>query len=167
MYRKSIRTPMLNSYSYYFTSVLICLLVGLTASLITKPEIISWYSNLKKPDFTPPNWLFEPVWFTLYILMGIAWGHIRNQQSNLKGISIENTIFCTQLFLNFLWSFIHFGAHEIGIAWAEINLLCLLLLITTKRFFKISKFAGWLIIPYLGWTIFANILNGSIWYLNR
>ena len=150
----------------YFLCILICIMVEISAGFITQGSVNTWYNTLIKPKFTPPNWLFAPVWSLLYLMMGFAWGHINASSSDDKRIKNANILFITQLILNALWSVFYFGLHNVSYALTDIILLWLAIIFTIHRFFKISKLAGYLLIPYLLWTSYAVILNASIWYLN-
>ncbi|MFN8115039.1 MAG: TspO/MBR family protein [Bacteroidia bacterium] len=120
---------------------------------------------MNKPSFNPPNYLFGPVWTTLYILMGISLYMILQSDSNeLRKKAV--TIFSIQLFLNFCWSFIFFNFQSLGLAFVEIILMWISILTMIIIFYKINKTAALFQIPYLLWVSFASILNGSIWYLN-
>ena len=151
----------------YFICIAICILVEIFAGLITTPSVNTWYKTLIKPDFTPPNWLFAPVWSLLYLMMGFAWGHINAIASDSRIIKKANTLFVIQLIFNALWSLIYFGAHNVSYALLDIIFLWLSLSFTVYQFFKISKLSGWLLVPYILWTSYATILNASIWYLNK
>ena len=148
-------------------SILIPLAVGFTASLFTTPEIPGWYQTIQKPFWNPPAYVFAPVWTSLYIMMGIALFLVwKNEASNpaLKRKAI--LLFIVQMLLNFLWSFIFFNQHQIGLAFAEIVLLGLFILLTIFAFAGINKVAAWLLVPYICWVSFAGILNFTIWQLN-
>ncbi len=137
------------------------LAVGFLASQVTVPSIPGWYAGLHKPSFNPPNWLFAPVWTTLYVLMAVAaWRAWRKAGVRLLGL------YALQLALNGAWSFIFFGAHAIGLALAEIVLLLVLVLATMWRFWRKDRIAGLLFVPYAGWVLFAGVLNAAIWRLN-
>ena len=151
----------------YLICIGICIIVEISAGLITQSSVNTWYETLIKPEFTPPKWIFAPVWSLLYLMMGFAWGHINAIYSDHNITKKANTIFATQLLFNFLWSIIYFWFHNIGYALADIILLWITLIWTIYEFFKISKLSGWLLIPYLLWTSYAAILNATIWYLNR
>lgn len=152
-------------------SVSACLLVGFIGSLATFPAIPGWYASLVKPSFSPPNFLFGPVWTILYIMMGISlaliWvrdGKGKKGQAGKKGEAIAFFIF--QLILNSLWSILFFGFKSPGLALIEIVALWFSILLTMVKFFSISKTAGWLLAPYLAWVSFASILNFAIFRLN-
>lgn len=125
-----------------------------------------WYMTINKPIWTPPGWLFGPVWTMLYIMMAIAsylvW--------NATGRTFKNKIIQLYLFkmlLNACWSWVFFGLHQIG--WAVINIILLLvfIIVVTTLFYRQNKISGWLMLPYLLWVSFASILNLNIWILNR
>ena len=137
------------------------LAVGFLASQVTVPSIPGWYAGLHKPSFNPPNWLFAPVWTTLYVLMAVAaWRTWRKAGVRPLGL------YALQLALNGAWSFIFFGAHAIGLALAEIVLLMVLVLAAMWRFWRTDRIAGLLFVPYAGWVLFAGLLNAAIWRLN-
>lgn len=148
--------------------ILICIAVGISASIATQSSISTWYPHLEKPFFNPPNWIFAPVWTLLYILMGIAAGIIWNKKT-LYPSAVSNGlwIFTIQLFLNALWSFLFFGMKNPLFAFIDILLLIAAILWAIRSFKTISKFASYLLIPYLLWVSFAAILNISIWWLNK
>lgn len=143
-----------------FFSIGICLGVGLLGSFFTASSIPTWYGTLNKPEFSPPNWVFAPVWTTLYFLMGISLYLIWLK----KRIPL---VFWIQLFLNFLWSIIFFGFKNPGLALVDILALWITILLTIKAFSKINNLAGKLLWPYLAWVSFATYLNFSIWIINR
>jgi tryptophan-rich sensory protein len=142
--------------------VFITLLVGASATFFTEPSIPTWYAALAKPGFSPPNWLFAPVWTTLYVLMGIAAARVWKE----TGFGLEIRFWTAQLVLNFLWSAIFFAAHRIGAALIEMGVLWLLILATLVLFWRRDRIAGLLFVPYLAWVGFAFSLNLAIWRLN-
>lgn len=147
-----------------FTSCIIITGLGLLSGLMTTPEIQGWYANLNKPSWNPPNWLFGPVWTTLYILMGISFAlvwhssHARRNQAML--------IFAIQFILNLAWTFIFFNQHQLQWAFAEIIALWIMILVNIIVFFRINRAAGLLLLPYLAWVSFAAFLNYTIMQLN-
>jgi tryptophan-rich sensory protein len=142
-------------------------MVEFVSGLVTQSSVGNWYKLLIKPYFTPPNWIFGPIWTLLYLMMGFAWGNINNCLSDSREIKKANILFVFQLFLNALWSIIYFGLRNINYALIDIILLWLAIVVTMYQFFKISKLSGWLLVPYLLWTSYALILNASICYLNK
>jgi translocator protein len=151
-------------------SLILCLslplLVGAISGYATSSNISNWYVFLVKPSFNPPNWLFGPVWTSLYLLMGISLYLIWKSQAG-AGRKQALLLFAIQLAFNFGWSFIFFYFHEIGWALIEILALWLSILLTIISFYKVDKTAAYLQIPYLLWVSFATVLNASIFYLNR
>ncbi len=156
---------MKKNYLNYIFSISLCLFVGISSSAATSLSVKTWYKTLAKPSFTPPEWVFPIAWSILYIVMAISWGMILSAR-NHRQIKKAHFFFLLHLIFNFSWSFIYFGAHQITYAWIDINCLCIALIATIYYFYKISKLAAYLLLPYLIWVCFANVLNGSIWYLN-
>lgn len=150
-----------------FVAVLICELAGIAGSLFTAPAIAGWYAGLTKPAFNPPNWLFAPVWTSLYALMGLAAWLVYDKGARRDDVKRALFVFVVQLILNVLWSIMFFGAHQILGAFVIIVALWTLILGTILRFLKISKAAAYLLVPYLLWVSFATVLNASLYVLNR
>ncbi|MBF4487980.1 MULTISPECIES: TspO/MBR family protein [unclassified Flavobacterium] len=158
----------MNKITKIVIALIICLMVGYSASIVTRPSVESWYPTIIKPGFNPPNWIFMPVWTLLYILMavaaGLVWDKIKEQNQEVK---VALGFFLIQLTLNAIWSYIFFGLKNPMLALIEIALLWLMIYETYLKFTKINKTAGYLLIPYMAWVAFAGILNASIWWLNR
>ncbi|MFC2033855.1 TspO/MBR family protein [Chloroflexota bacterium] len=148
------------------SSIIICLCAGFIGSVFTTPAIPTWYAQLEKPIFNPPNWLFAPVWTILYILMGISAFLVWCQLNHNRQIKVALIIFLIQLSLNTLWSVVFFGLESPLYGIIVIIALWIAVLLTILRFLKISALAGWLLIPYIGWITFAAILNIFIFILN-
>jgi tryptophan-rich sensory protein len=145
--------------------ITIPLLIGAISGIATASSIDTWYVDLTKPTFNPPNYLFGPVWTCLYILMGISFYMIlQSPKTELRKKAI--IIFYTQLFLNFCWSFLFFKFQLLGLAFIEIIFIWVSIVMMIILYFEINKTAALLQIPYLLWVSFASILNGSIWFLN-
>jgi tryptophan-rich sensory protein len=143
-------------------SVIVCLAVGFIAGFFTSSSINSWYSTLEKPNFNPPNWLFGPVWTLLYFLMGVS---LYLVWSN-NGSKLAMAFFVIQLVLNFLWSFLFFQLKNPLLAFIDIILLSVMIVVTMVSFYPISAAAAYLMIPYLLWVGFASVLNFAIYWLN-
>jgi len=124
-----------------------------------------WYQSINKPSWNPPSWVFGPVWTVLYTMMGIA-AWIVWKEYGFKKAGAALALFFIQLVLNGLWSQIFFGMQQIGWALFEIVVLLTAIILTTILFFKKSKTAGWMMVPYIAWVGFATVLNGAIWWLN-
>ena len=146
-------------------SVILCQVAGFLGSLFTTPAIPTWYATLKKPFFTPPNWIFSPVWISLFVLMGISLFFVWRKQDHPL-VKTALIFFFAQLILNVLWSAAFFGLRLPLLGLMDIVLLWMAILFTTLNFLKVSKFAGVLLIPYLLWVSFATLLNFSLWILN-
>ncbi len=146
-------------------SITISLTAGIIGSLATVNNIPTWYAELSKPFFNPPNWLFGPVWTILYVLMGVSIYLIWT--ARYKGSKKQAYIlFGVQLILNTLWSLIFFGLHSIWGGVVVIFGLLASVIITTRLFWPISKTAAYLLFPYSAWVTFATILNVSVGILN-
>lgn len=149
--------------------LILCLLIpmaiGSISGIATAAGIKSWYLTLNKPFFNPPNYLFGPVWTLLYLLMGISiYLILQTPKTDMRKKAI--IIFCVQLGLNFIWSFLFFKFQRVGIAFIEILLIWASILTMILTFYNLNKTAALLQIPYLLWVSFASILNGAIWWLN-
>ena len=147
-------------------SIVVCQGAGLIGGVATFPSIPTWYASLEKPAFNPPNWLFGPVWTTLYALMGIAAFLVWRQGIRKREVKIALGIFLVQLVLNSLWSIVFFGLHSLLGGLAVILPLWVAILLSIVAFYRISKTAGVLLIPYILWVSFATILNFFLWQLN-
>lgn len=148
-------------------SVSACLLTGLLGSFVTTDSVTTWYADLARPSFTPPDWAFGVVWPILYVMMGISAFLIWNSGITRKQVKVALGLFAFQLLLNGLWTPIFFGLHMLSLALAEIILLWVAILMTILAFWRISKTAAYLIIPYILWVSFAIALNAALWHLNR
>jgi len=147
-------------------SVIICELIGGMGAIFTTPAIQGWYNTIQKPSFNPPNWLFGPVWISLFFLMGVSLYFVLEKDLKDKEVRRGLEIFVFQFFLNVLWSFMFFYLEEPFPAFIEIISLLSAILATILQFFKIDKKAAYLLLPYLIWVTIATILNFSIWRLN-
>lgn len=121
-----------------------------------------WYEQLAKPDWTPPNWLFGPVWSVLYLMIAVsgwfAW--------KAQGFGVLVAIWVLQLLLNAAWSWIMFGQHQIGIALIDIILLVSVSLLYVTLAWSKSGTAAFLFLPYCVWIAYATALNFALWILN-
>lgn len=129
-------------------------------------SIDMWYAGLIKPIWSPPDFLFGPVWFVLYTLMGIAVWRVWNRRYSNPLSESALIFYAMQLTLNAAWSPLFFGLHSPFLAFLDISVLAFLVATTTAIFWKIDKVAGKLLVPYFFWTVFALVLNLSIWQLN-
>ena len=150
----------------FIISLLLPLAVGGISGYFTVKAIPGWYAQLNKPWFNPPNWLFSPVWTSLYIMMGIALWLVWKSDASQKLKQRAIYLFAAQLVLNFFWSLIFFNLHQIGWAMVEIMAMWGMILLSIVAFANVNKAAAWLLVPYISWVSFATILNYSIWKLN-
>jgi len=146
--------------------IFLCQLAGIIGSYFTINSIPIWYAALNKPSLNPPNWVFGPVWISLYTLMGISLYVVWINRKKLHGVKSTLTIFFIQLILNALWSIAFFGMHNIGLALVVIIFLWIFILAMIISFYRVSRPAGLLQIPYIIWVCFAAYLNYSIFMLN-
>lgn len=142
--------------------LVVCYGVAAVAGLFTPG---AWYDHLAKPDWTPPGWLFGPVWTVLYGMMAVA-AWLVWKEKGLRGAQPALGIFGFQLALNLIWSWLFFGLQEVGLALVEIVALWMAILLTATAFWRENRAAGVLLIPYLLWVGFAVALNFRIWRLN-
>ena len=124
-----------------------------------------WYAELDKPLWNPPGWVFGPIWTALYFMMAVsAW--LVWQRGDLKAQRIPLAFYLVQLALNALWTPLFFGIQRPGLAFAEILVLLVAIFFTLVAFWKARRIAGILLVPYALWTIFAAVLNFTIWRMN-
>ena len=150
----------------FIISIAITLGVGALGGWATAQSVKTWYPTLNKPSFNPPNWLFAPVWTTLYVLIGIAAYLVWTKRDQIVHFPRTVAIYLIQLMLNLAWSFIFFYLHEVGFALAEIILLLIITVVNGLMFYKINKWAGLIFIPYILWVSFASFLTYNILILN-
>lgn len=146
-------------------SLIVCFAAAGVGSAVTTPQIDGWYETLTKPTWNPPNWIFGPVWTTLYLAMAVA-AWLVWRQGGWAGSKVPLILFGVQLALNTLWSCLFFGLHSPGLAFVEILLLWSAIAATMVAFLFRSKAAALLFVPYLAWVTFAALLNFTIWRLN-
>lgn len=157
----------LSDYRKLAISIVIPLVVGWVGSIPVRSSVSTWYAELEKPAFNPPNAVFGPVWTVLYLLMGISlfivWRSSAAGRHSRSGVGL----FAVQLVLNALWSFAFFGMRSPGAGAIVIIALWIMIAATLLAFLRVSRFAGALLVPYMGWVSFAAVLNLSIYLLNR
>ncbi len=147
--------------------IALCLAVAGIAGWATSQSVTTWYLTLNRPPWTPPNWLFAPVWTVLYVMMAVAAWRIWRAGNGFSGTARSAlTIFFVQLSLNFSWSFAFFAAQSPALGLLVIVALWLAIAATIAAFRPIDWLAAWLLAPYLVWVSYATALNFSIWTLN-
>lgn len=144
------------------TFALLVAVAAIMGGVYTSMSVPEWYDTLAKPDWTPPAWLFGPVWTALYILMALAAWLVWREAGGFRGAKLGITLFVVQLGLNVGWSLLFFGFRSPGWALAEIVVLWLAILATATAFWPRSRTAALLLAPYLAWVAFAGVLNGAI-----
>ena len=155
-----------NNILWLFLFIFLCLIFGNgIGGYFTFVSVETWYQTLNKPNFNPPDWVFGPVWTTLYVLMGVSiWLIWKKETSKIRTISM--IIFWVQFFFNIFWTYLFFGIQRIDLGLFEIFFLIFLILINIIYFYKIDKIASYLLVPYVLWVSYASILNYKIWVLN-
>lgn len=152
------------NYPMMVVFILAAEVIGSIGSLATAPNIPTWYTGLIKPPLNPPSWVFGPVWTLLFALMGIA--AYRIYRSKAKTRTIAMRYFISQFALNVVWSFLFFGSRAPELAFVEIVILWMAIILTIREFRKIDPVAGYLLYPYLAWVSFASYLNLGVSILN-
>jgi tryptophan-rich sensory protein len=152
------------SYVKLALSIAIPTFIGFIGSLFTSQGLKDWYPTLQKPWFTPPNWLFFPVWTTLFVLMGIAF--YLAWQTHFGATNVILYFYFLQLLANFFWSLFFFGMRNPALALVDILVLWVLILVNILLLYRVPHLASYLFIPYLGWVSLATLLNYSIWKRN-
>ncbi|MEK7592245.1 MAG: TspO/MBR family protein [Patescibacteria group bacterium] len=147
-------------------SIVVCELVGILSTPFTLAAIPGWYASLIKPPFSPPNWVFGPVWTILYLMMGVSFYCIWQLGSKKKKAKVALYYFGAQLGLNFLWSIAFFGLRSPVLGLVTIVALLTLIILTMKHFSPLSRVAFYLLVPYLLWVTFAAVLNWAVLILN-
>lgn len=148
------------------TAVVACELIGGSGAFFTAAAIPTWYATLARPAFAPPNWIFGPVWSTLFLLMGVAAWLVWERGWQRREVRVALGMFAAQFALNILWSALFFGLHNPGAAFAEIVVLWCAIVAAIVTFGRVSRPAVWLLAPYLAWVTFAAYLNLMLWLLN-
>ncbi|MFT7624739.1 MAG: benzodiazapine receptor [Myxococcota bacterium] len=143
----------------------LCLIVGFLGSLSTAPAIPGWYAELNKPSWRPPNWLFAPVWTTLYVLIGVVGARLFDIQRRTRSTRAFR-FWCAQLALNVLWSPVFFALQQPALALVVIVAMWAAIVGTMRAAAPVDPLSAWLLAPYLTWVTFATALNTAIVALN-
>lgn len=146
--------------------LVVCLGIGIVGSIFTRPEIPGWYAGLAKPSWTPPPYVFPIAWTTLYVMMAIAfwrlWDRVAPSDARRRAI----IFFATQLVLNAIWSPVFFGWHGVRTGLAIIILMAMFIAATIVSTVRIDRLAAALLVPYLGWVLYASTINAGVVALN-
>ena len=143
--------------------IAVCLGGGLLIGHVFRPD--EWFRALERPSFAPPDWVFGPVWATLYVLMGIAMWRV-DRYHRMRDVTKARKAFIVQLAVNFAWTPVFFGFHAIHLALGLIVVLWWAIAVTFVLFHRIDRPAAWLLVPYWAWVTFATALNGGYSFLN-
>ncbi len=150
----------------FIAFIFLCFVVEIVGHFWTEETVSTWYPTLAKPSWTPPNWLFGPVWTCLYIMIAVSgWLIYRADYSAKRTVALM--LYGGQLALNFIWSFLFFSLRSPTLGLIDIILLCLLVILTILKAWPVRPLASLLLIPYLLWIMYASSLNMAIWLLNR
>jgi tryptophan-rich sensory protein len=154
-----------NRWLMFLFFLLSCYGAALLGSIWTSSSVDTWYADLRKPSFNPPNWIFAPVWSVLYSLMATS-AYLVWRRAHGRGTKLALTLFFAQLALNVAWSGLFFGLRRLGTALVEIVFLFGAIVATAWAFRPVSGLAFWLMVSYALWVAFASLLNFKIWQLN-
>ena len=141
--------------------LILCFVVAGAGGMAATPNI-PWYAGLVKPSWTPPSWVFGPVWSALYLCMAVAAWLVWRQGN----VAVSMMLFGVQLAFNAAWSWLFFGLHSPRAAFVDIILLLAAIIATAVSFWRCSTVAGILFVPYLIWVSFVAVLNYAVWRLN-
>lgn len=156
----------LNAWKKLAVALILPQCAGMVGGLFTAPNIPTWYAFLNKPSFTPPSWIFAPVWLILYLMMGAALFLLWTADSRKPLVRVALGLFAAQLVLNAAWTFLFFGLHSPFWGLVDIGALWLILTSLIVVSMRVSRPAGLLLLPYWFWLSFASVLNYTIWTMN-
>ncbi len=146
--------------------VFLVFFIGLLGNFFTFSSVNDWYVTLKKPSWTPPDYVFGPVWTLLYLMIAVSGSRIYVKCLNTRERKRAYVLYGLQLLCNFLWTFFFFYLKSPLLGLIDISALLGFLFLNIKAFYKLDKISGLLLIPYFIWTFYAGILNVAIWGLN-
>jgi translocator protein len=161
-----VESRLANDIKWAVAALAAVVAVSIVGQLATYPNLASWYAGLVKPSFNPPNWIFAPVWTTLYALMAFAAWRILRLPAATAGRGVALGVFFTQLVLNAAWSWMFFAANSTVLGLVNIVPQLALILVAIMLFHRLDRAAAWCLAPLAGWVAFASLLNGSLWWLN-
>ena len=147
-------------------AILSVVAASIAGQVATFPNLAPWYASLSKPSFNPPNWIFAPIWTTLFVLMAFSvWRILRLPQST-PGRRSALLLFFIQLVLNAAWSWMFFAAHDPLLGLIDIVPQLVIIVATTVAFYRLDKMAASCLVPLAAWVAFATVLNIGLWRLN-
>lgn len=161
---------MTTSSRFSVSALVVCVLVpnvvGVVSGLASVAGVSGWYQTLARPFFTPPSWVFGPVWTALYTTMGVASYLVWRRRGESDVASTALVVYGAHLVVNGLWSVLFFGMQSPALALVDIVVLLALVVWTMRLFGRVRPVAAWLLAPYLAWAGFATALNFEFWRLN-
>src|SRR5271165_5091790 len=153
-------------FGFGLLAVIAVAATSLLGQLATYPNLAPWYAGLVKPSFNPSNWVFGPVWTTLYLLMAFSvWRILRLPVGSMRRTAV--ILFFVQLVLNAAWSWMFFAANSPLLGVVNIVPQFALIIATVVAFYRLDRLAAFCLVPLAAWVAFATVLNFSIWILNR
>jgi len=156
---QQLATSRAGSFALLALSLALVFAVAALGGAASTSGLRDWYEGLDKAPWNPPGWVFGPAWTVLYVLMAVAAWLVARTGLDQRAVQLALVLYLAQLALNLGWSLLFFGARAPGWALLDIVLLCVLVAATTVAFWRIDTTAGWLLVPYLGWILFATTLN--------
>ncbi|MFX0096975.1 MAG: TspO/MBR family protein [Candidatus Hodarchaeota archaeon] len=147
-------------------SIISSLLIGFAGNIFNFESLETWYPTLIKPDWTPPNWIFAPVWSTLFILMGISTFLVWREGFDKRNVKIALGVYVIQFALNLMWSWAFFGLQSPLFGFIIIVVLWIAIFVNIVVYARVSKVAAAILIPYIVWVTIASLLNFSVYVLN-
>jgi tryptophan-rich sensory protein len=168
-------TSVLRHAAALVISVLACSGAAAVGAIATSQSVMTWYRTLERPTWSPPDWLFGPVWTLLYAMMAVAAFLVWRRGFGVPGqipdvrpaVRIALVVFAVQLALNALWSWLFFAMRSPLAGLIEIVVLWIAIAATIALFWPLSRIAAGMMVPYLAWVTFATALNGTLWWMNR
>jgi translocator protein len=160
------RSGMIHEARHVAIAVIPVVAASVIGQVATYPNLTPWYAGLVKPSFNPPNWIFAPVWTTLYVLMAFSVWRILRLRRNTPARHLGLTLFFVQLALNAAWSWMFFAAHSPALGLVNIVPQLAVIIATVMAFQRLDFVAGVALMPLMFWVAFAAVLNFSIWSLN-
>jgi len=161
-----LRSAVVRDIGFAIVAVVTVAGASILGQVATFPNLAPWYSSLTKPAFNPPNWVFAPVWTTLYVLMAFAGWRAMRLAPSVRGRRAALTLFFIQLAFNAAWSWMFFGAHSPLLGMINIAPQLLIILAAIVAFYRLDRIAGLCLMPLAAWVGFASVLNIAIWRLN-
>jgi benzodiazapine receptor len=166
MTTSSKRSPVAQNVICALVAVAPVVTVAIVGQIATYPNLVPWFAGLRKPPFNPPNWVFAPVWTTLYGLMAFGLWRILRARADSRTTRAAVCLFFLQLVLNAAWPWMFFGANSPLLGLINIVPQLSIILATLAAFARLDRWAAWCLVPLAVWVGYASILNLSLWWLN-